>query len=86
LEQIIFQHSTSIGVRRYTADRHKLKRESVMVNSPLGPAAAKVLTLPNGEKRLSVEDDDVRSLASSNNTTTTEVRRAVIAAWESENA
>jgi uncharacterized protein (TIGR00299 family) protein len=86
LEQIIFQHSTSIGVRRYTADRHKLKRESVMVKSPLGPAAAKVLTLPNGEKRLTVEDDDVRSLASSNNTTTTEVRRAVIAAWESENA
>ncbi len=34
LEQIIFQHSTSIGVRRYTADRHKLKRESVMVNTP----------------------------------------------------
>lgn len=84
LEQIIFQHSTSIGIRRHTTDRHKLKRESVTVQSPLGPAAAKVLTLPSGEKRLTVEDDDVRQLALSNQTTTTEVRRAVLAAWESD--
>ncbi len=86
LERIIFAHSTSIGIRRYSVDRHKLHRQTVTIITRYGSAEAKLLTLPDGGKRLTVEDDAARSLAMSNNTTTDQIRRAVIAAWESESA
>jgi uncharacterized protein (TIGR00299 family) protein len=86
LEQIIFQHSTSIGIRRYRADRHKLQRRRVSIDTAYGTAQAKLVTLPDGGHRLSVEDDDVRALAVSNSTTTAEIRQAAQAAWESDNA
>lgn len=85
LEQIIFLHSSSIGIRRFLADRHKLQRRSVTVETSYGSAQAKLVTLPDGRHRLSVEDDEVRALATSNATTTAEIRRAALAAWESDN-
>jgi uncharacterized protein (DUF111 family) len=86
LEQIIFHHSTSIGIRRHRADRHKLHRSSLTIDTSYGSAQAKLLTLPDGQQRLTVEDDDVRALAKSNDTTTVEIQRAAIAAWESGNS
>ncbi len=86
LEHIIFHHSTSIGIRRYRADRHKLRRRSVTIDTSYGTARGKLLMLPDGGQRLTIEDDDARALAASNDTTSWEVRRAAIAAWESDNA
>jgi uncharacterized protein (TIGR00299 family) protein len=81
LETILFEHSHSIGIRRYAADRHKLVRRSVTVETRFGPVRGKVVRLPNGAERFSVEDDDARSLATSNQTTTDEVRRHAEAGW-----
>lgn len=81
LEQIIFQHTTSIGVRRHVADRHKLKRDSQTVETEFGPVRGKVITLPDGQQRFSVEDDDARQLAGTNQTTTAVIRSAAEAAW-----
>ncbi|MGB7348200.1 MAG: nickel pincer cofactor biosynthesis protein LarC [Pirellulaceae bacterium] len=81
MEQLIFQHSTSIGIRRQTMDRHKLARQSETVTTEFGDVRVKVVTLPNGEKRMSVEDDDARCLASEKNTTADAVRNAALSVW-----
>ncbi len=81
LEQIIFEHSTSIGIRRHSVDRHKLIRTSTTIETKFGPVRGKIVTLPNGQLRLTIEDDDAKSLASSNHTTATEIRREAIDAW-----
>jgi len=82
LEQLIFQHSTSIGIRRQAMDRHKLDRQSETVSTPLGDVRIKVVTLPDGQKRMTVEDDDARRLASDKSTTTDAVRKAAMLAWK----
>ncbi len=81
LENIIFEHSTAIGIRRYQADRHKLRREATVVDTEYGPVRGKVIELPSGHYRFTIEDDDARTIATSNQTTATEIRRAATAAY-----
>lgn len=81
LEQIIFEHSTSIGLRRHAVDRHKLARHQQTVETRFGPVRGKVVVLPSGQKRFTVEDDDARELAMANQTTTTAIRQEAADAW-----
>ncbi len=82
LERIIFEHSTSIGIRRHVVDRHKLSRRSVSVETKFGPVRGKVVALPGGAERFTVEDDDARELATSNQTSTAEIRKEAAIAWQ----
>jgi uncharacterized protein (TIGR00299 family) protein len=86
LEEIIFEHSTSIGIRRHTLDRHKLPRHSQSVETKYGPVRGKVSRLPGGQSRFSIEDDDARSLATQNQTTAAEIRKVAAEAWEQSQA
>ena len=86
LENIIFEHSTAIGVRRHVVDRHKLMRKSLVVDTEFGPVRGKAIQLPNGETRFTVEDDDARSVATSNQTTADHIRRTAIAAFAGQNS
>ncbi|QDT09805.1 nickel pincer cofactor biosynthesis protein LarC [Planctomycetes bacterium K23_9] len=81
MEQLIFQHSTSIGIRRQTMDRHKLSRRSETLATEFGDVKTKVVTLPDGQERMSVEDDDARRLATESSTTADAVRKAAMLAW-----
>ncbi|MCL4148647.1 UNVERIFIED_CONTAM: hypothetical protein GTU68_003596 [Idotea baltica] len=81
MEQLIFQHSTSIGIRRQTMDRHKLSRRSETLTTEFGDVKTKVVTLPDGQERMSVEDDDARRLATESSTTADAVRKAAMLAW-----
>ncbi|TWT76395.1 hypothetical protein CA13_68890 [Planctomycetes bacterium CA13] len=83
LEQIIFAHSTSIGIRRYSVDRHKLQRKVETVETAYGPVRGKLVILPKGEPRFSIEDDDAAALAESHQTTAQEIRIAAEQAWRS---
>ena len=85
LEGVIFEHSTSIGVRRHFADRHKLCRQSTTVETRFGPIRGKIVTLPSGQCRFSIEDDDARALATSNQTTTANIRNEALSSWERSN-
>jgi len=85
LETIIFEHSTAIGIRRHAVDRHKLKRQSMVVETELGPVRGKSIQLPSGEIRFTVEDDDARSVATSHQTTADHIRRIAMAAFASKN-
>lgn len=81
LERILFEHSSSIGVRRHAADRHKLSRRPVTVETTYGPVRGKEVRLPDGSPRFSVEADDARTVASSSGTTSQAVREAAWEAW-----
>lgn len=81
MEQVIFEHSTSIGIRRYPADRHKLPRKAVTVETKFGPVRGKLILLPNGSPRFSVEDTDAREVAASAGVSAQVVREAAWEAW-----
>jgi len=84
LEQILFSDSSTIGVRRYTADRDKLIRHQISLETALGPVSAKVVQLAMGQTRMTVEYDDARDLASKRQTTLAKVRQAAAQAWSSQ--
>lgn len=63
MEDIIFQETTTIGIRRIEMERTVLKRQSKSVNTSLGMAEVKVCTLPNGEKRCYPEYTSVECIA-----------------------
>ncbi|HET6778926.1 MAG TPA: nickel pincer cofactor biosynthesis protein LarC [Gemmatimonadales bacterium] len=63
VSQALFRHSTTAGIRRYTAERETLARREVQVNMPDGSAVrVKVLDGPDGP-RVKPEYEDVASLA-----------------------
>jgi hypothetical protein len=41
LEAVLFRETATFGVRRHRADRHKLRREAMTVETPWGPVKAK---------------------------------------------
>ncbi len=84
LESILFEHTTSIGVRRHVVDRHKLIRRCEAVETSFGPVRGKSVILPSGMERFAPEDDDVVALAQSNQTTTSEIRTAAQQAWRAK--
>ncbi len=86
LERIIFQHTTAIGVRKYAASRSKLRRRFETVETGLGPVRGKVITLPGGEERFTVEHDAAARVAQSQNRTVIEVVRLAEAAWQTDQA
>lgn len=63
LEQILFAEVSTIGIRRWRADRHKLPREVAELSSPWGPLAGKRVTLPDGSERIVPEYEDCRRIA-----------------------
>jgi uncharacterized protein (TIGR00299 family) protein len=75
MEELIFLHTSSIGVRRHTLQRDILPRQPITIQTPLGPVAAKSSTLPGGQQRVKIEDDEARRLASEHSVSAQEVRR-----------
>lgn len=63
LESIVFQETTTLGVRRWMADRHKLAREPHAVDTPWGKVTGKKSTLPNGTILFSPEYESCRELS-----------------------
>ena len=82
LEQILFNQTSTIGIRRYRVERDKLVRRAVIIQTTFGPVAAKVVQLDSGRSRMTVEYDDARDLAGKRNVTLAEVRHAAATAWE----
>ena len=67
LENIIFLHTTTIGIRKQEMSRHILPRTSEKVSTKYGEAAIKVCVLPHGTKRFYPEYESVAELARKNN-------------------
>jgi uncharacterized protein (TIGR00299 family) protein len=63
VEQALFMHSSSIGVRRTTVERHALRREEETVSILDHDVRVKIATLPSGEERAKPEHEDVARVA-----------------------
>ena len=82
LERIIFDDTTTIGIRRSPLWRTALPREQVCVETPFGEVLAKRVTLPEGVSRAYPEHDSVAALAEICHVPYQDVYRAAIAALE----
>ena len=62
LEGIIFDNTTTIGIRRFDVSRTVLPRENVSINTCYGPVRVKKCRLPSGDYRYYPEYEDVSAV------------------------
>lgn len=67
LEAILFRETATFGVRRHTAERSKLRREAVTVETPWGPVRAKRGWRADGFEVVTPEYDDCARVAREQN-------------------
>lgn len=63
LENLIFTHTTTIGIRRVKMERTRLSRIPLTVHTTWGPAQVKQVTLPDGIIRNYPEHESVADIA-----------------------
>jgi uncharacterized protein (TIGR00299 family) protein len=83
LEQILFTELGTLGVRRWTAARHKLQRRTHEVNTPWGPVAGKLAVLPDGSTSFAPEFDACQQVAAARKVSLAEVYEAARFAFQS---
>jgi uncharacterized protein (TIGR00299 family) protein len=66
LEAVLFRETGTFGVRRHKADRAKLRREAVTVETPWGPVAAKRGWRADGFEVVTPEYEDCARVARAN--------------------
>ena len=85
LEEIIFLHTTTIGIRRYALERTVLDRRPATVETPWGPAEVKICGR-NGREFVYPEYESVRRLCENSSLSFQEAYDAVRQATEGNNA
>jgi uncharacterized protein (DUF111 family) len=63
LAKIIFQETSTIGIRSYPVARLILKRQSTKVKTRFGEVAVKIVERPDGSKIATPEYDDLKRIA-----------------------
>jgi pyridinium-3,5-bisthiocarboxylic acid mononucleotide nickel chelatase len=63
IEQIVFQETSTIGVRCYAVSRTILKRKTKKVKTRFGDVMVKIIEQPDGSKRAAPEYDDLKRIA-----------------------
>ena len=76
LEQIIFEETTTIGIRRAKMERTVLQREPGSLQLPFGELMVKTCTLPDGSKKCYPEYDSAKALAKEKGMTLEQVLEA----------
>ena len=76
LEQIIFEETTPIGIRRAKMERTVLPREMSSRQLPFGELKVKTCTLPDGSKKCYPEYDSAKALAKEKGITLEQVLEA----------
>jgi uncharacterized protein (TIGR00299 family) protein len=78
IEEKIFQHFTTLGVKKFDVVRNALARESTVVRFDGRDIRVKVATLPDGSKRAKPEFDDLRRVAEETSRPLSEIRSEVL--------
>ena len=81
LEKIIFKETSTLGIRRWQACRHKLERRPHSVESPFGPIEGKLAVLPDGSTSFSPEFEACRRIAGEKNVPLKDVYEAAMRAF-----
>jgi pyridinium-3,5-bisthiocarboxylic acid mononucleotide nickel chelatase len=63
LEMILFQETSTLGVRRQAVERGCLERKTEVIETPYGPVQVKVARLPDGSTKRAPEYEDCRKAA-----------------------
>jgi uncharacterized protein (TIGR00299 family) protein len=63
IEQVMFQHTRTLGIRKSLHDRSILVRRGIQVDTPWGQVACKEVIYPDGRRGLSPEYEDCRKIA-----------------------
>ena len=82
LEELVFLHTTTLGVRRWSVERSVLAREVRMVQIVGHPVRVKVARLPNGDVRLKAEYEDVQAIARQTGRAIADIAALAVAAAE----
>ena len=67
MENIIFEETTTIGIRRCAMKRTILPRKIEKVSTPYGEIDVKVCTLPNGKVKRYPEYETIKSICEAEN-------------------
>jgi len=82
LEQVLYEETTTFGVRRFAARRSKLERRSEQVQTEFGPIRIKLGTRQGRLVTASPEFEDCRRAAQEHGRPLREVMQHVIRAWQ----
>jgi uncharacterized protein (TIGR00299 family) protein len=86
LEAIIFRETSTLGIRRWPASRHKLDRRPHSVETPWGTVAGKLANLPGEAPRFTPEYEACRRIADERGIPLAEVDQAARRAFNPESA
>ena len=67
IEEILFRETSTLGIRKWEADRRILRRKKTKVQTEWGSVRGKLIYLPDGETRFSPEYDDCAELSKTAN-------------------
>lgn len=81
LAELVFRHTTALGMRKQAVQRIVLPRRHVSVATEWGNAGGTVATLPDGTARFTPEYEDCKTLADASGVTVTVVCVAASDAW-----
>lgn len=76
IEDVLFEDTTTIGIRRQPMERTVLLREADVVETEFGEVRVKRVTLPNGTKRCYAEHDSIAEIATGQELAYQDVLRA----------
>jgi uncharacterized protein (TIGR00299 family) protein len=85
-EKIVFRETSTLGIRRWQACRHKLERRPHTVETALGPIEGKLAVLPDGGTSFSPEFEACRRIAAEKNLPLKDVYEAAVRVWEATRA
>ncbi len=81
LSRVIFQHTTTLGIRSFETIRQKLPRRIEQVETPWGSVRIKVTEF-DGRQRAMPEYEDCLRVSQQHSLSLTEVYQGVLRAWE----
>lgn len=84
LENMIFEQTATIGIRRQIWDRTKLVRQAMHVETEFGPIAGKQITMPDGQHRFAPEADELQRLTERGTVSVHAVHTAVQEAFRTQ--
>jgi pyridinium-3,5-bisthiocarboxylic acid mononucleotide nickel chelatase len=83
LREIVYTHTTSLGIRELMVERHHLNRITRAVETRWGTVRVKVATLPDGTERAAPEYEDCRRLSEAHDLPLQTLYDTALAAWRS---
>ena len=82
VRRLLLRHTSTLGVRETTVNRHSLPRKIESVQTRYGVVRVKVATLPDGSQKTSPEHDDCVARATEHNVTVKDVWSATVRAFD----